>query len=113
METWESWHDISGYEGLYQVSGLGRVRSLARVKTAPRGTGTMIVSARVLKIQTVGGGHVAVYLSKDGGTTLLLLKYLVADTFLIPPPSLSSILCFYDGDIRNCRAGNLYWQTRA
>lgn len=37
METPEVWKDIKGYEGYYQVSDLGRVKSLARVKEIRKG----------------------------------------------------------------------------
>ena len=47
MEQQEIWKDIPGYEGLYQVSNLGRIKSLAR-EIHRRKTGTTRVKESIL-----------------------------------------------------------------
>jgi len=61
----EEWRDIKGYEGLYQVSNLGRVKSLER--TAPVMNGSKrTVSERILK-QIRNRGYLQVHLGNGSG----------------------------------------------
>ena len=70
----EIWKDIKDYEGLYQVSNLGRVKSFKRNRE------------RVLKVSLRGiQGYVGVGLHKDGKTTHEYTHRLVADAFLEKP----------------------------
>lgn len=47
MQQAEIWKDVSGYEGLYQVSNIGRVKSLSRISTA--GRGPRVLPEKILK----------------------------------------------------------------
>ena len=65
----EEWKDISGYEGMYQVSNIGRVRSMNRV-VAQRGRTQTVYSGHrksyILKQGVQNNGYSVVWLCKDG-----------------------------------------------
>lgn len=78
----EIWKDIEGYEGLYQVSNMGRVKSLERTRNMnlPGHKKPAPVFERILKFGQ-SQGYQAVTLAKDGvnkktGCTNLLLWHL-------------------------------------
>ena len=60
----EVWKDIEGYEGLYQVSDKGRVRSLDR--ECWNGSGWFIKKGRVLKLSYNRTGYLKAVLHRDG-----------------------------------------------
>lgn len=49
MNKEEIWRDIAGYEGLYQVSNMGRVKSLERTLTRKNGRKMLIKNKKYLK----------------------------------------------------------------
>ena len=61
----EIWKDIKGYEGLYQVSNLGRVKSL-RTWVGNQFKGKYIEREKILKHTTEKGGYYTYSLYKDG-----------------------------------------------
>ncbi len=62
----ETWKDVVGYEGIYQVSDLGHVRSLDRVVARPV-KGDMKLKGRILKqVSNSVSGHLTVNLYRDG-----------------------------------------------
>lgn len=83
IRTLEEWRDIKGYEGLYQVSDLGRVRSLDRLST----NGNRL-KGQILKPATNKGGYLQVSLRKDGKTRSFLAHRLVAEAFCPNPDNL-------------------------
>lgn len=77
----EIWKDIPNYEGLYQVSNLGRVKSLER--KVVNGIGTYrVVKERILKEGKHQFGYPYVNLSKFSKSKVLLVHQLVAVAFL-------------------------------
>lgn len=61
----EQWKDVVGFEGKYQVSDLGRVRSLDRlVPAGPGGHGRRLVKGRVLRPAPQDSGHLTVVLGR-------------------------------------------------
>lgn len=60
----EIWKDVAGYEGLYQVSDLGRVKSLDRVIPRKR-NGNTKVTGGIMKMQTNHNGYKTIMLSKE------------------------------------------------
>ena len=76
----EIWKDIEGYEGMYQVSSMGRVRSLNRYVRRRNGN-MMLVKERIIK-PFVNRGYIYVTLSKDGKQPNLKVHRLVASAFL-------------------------------
>jgi hypothetical protein len=77
----EAWKDIPGYEGLYQVSNLGRVKSLARYRMN-NGNSQTFVEERILKPFICGKGYCKVELSKNGTAKPYGVHRLVATAFL-------------------------------
>ena len=68
----EIWKDIEGYEGLYQVSNLGRIRSLDRVVVTKRNTRTNL-KGMLLKSTKDRDGYLQVVLSKQSKLTTVLV----------------------------------------
>lgn len=103
----EIWKDIWGYEGLYQVSNLGNVKSLfwGRHKT---------YREKILKKWTRKSWHEYVILSKNNIKKNLLVSRLVAITF-IPNPENKPIVCHKDETLIESRldnsVDNLWWWT--
>ena len=76
----EVWKDVVGYEGLYQVSNLGRVKSLQRLDNKGR---RINLSIRKQVVGNVGYPVVSLY-SKEGGkenAKLICVHRLVAEAF--------------------------------
>lgn len=85
----EEWKDIKGYEGLYQVSDKGRVKSLARLSKrinpkTYRGT-TILIGEKILKQSCQTNGYNVVVLVKEGIGIQKTVHRLVAEAF-IPNP---------------------------
>lgn len=107
----EIWKDVVGYEGLYQVSNLGRVKSLPR-KHHTRGwymTKERILSPRVCGSQRE---YLAVYLFGDNKHKQYKIHRLVARAF-VPNPHHYKEINHIDENKGNNRADNLEWCTRS
>jgi len=75
----EIWKDIKGYEGLYQISSLGRVNSLSRLTNSSN----RLLSEKTLKPTTNRKGYLQISLSKDGyKRKTITIHQLVAIAFL-------------------------------
>lgn len=94
----ENWKDIKGYEGLYQVSDCGRVKSLGRKK----GGG---ISDRYIGNENKQG-YVTVGLSKDGRVKNWQVHRLVYETFVGKIPN-GMVINHKDENPSNNRIGNL------
>lgn len=107
----EIWKDIDGYEGLYQVSNMGRVKSLERTRNMnlPSHKKPAPVSERIL---TFGKslGYRSVTLAKCGVNKHFRVHKLVALAF-IPNPDNKTQINHKDGDKHNNRVDNLEWVT--
>ncbi len=110
-EESEEWRDIAGYEGFYQVSDLGRVRSLDRI--IERRTGPCKQSGRILKPGTKGQEkYLAVNLCQYGEMKFWCVHILVLEAFVGPRPE--GMQCCHGpaGSSINC-VSNLSWGTRS
>ena len=96
----EEWRDIKGYEGLYQVSNLGRVKSLGNNKTRKE---------KILKPETING-YLRVCLFKERKGKHILVHRLVADAF-IPNMDNKPYIDHIDGNPNNNIINNLRWCT--
>lgn len=105
----EVWKDIEGFEGLYQVSNLGRIKSLPRTVRAPRGCFRQ-VRERILKYQVTGAGYALVHLCKPNVQQMVLVHRLVAQAF-IPNPLGLKLVNHKDENPLNCSVDNLEWCT--
>lgn len=105
----ENWKDIPGYEGRYQVSDLGNVRSVdRRVRTVSKfgAETTRAVRGVVLKPQKHSAGYLHVRI--EGETRII--GHLVLEAF-VGPRSAFQECAHGDGDKHNNRASNLRWTT--
>lgn len=114
----EVWKDIGGYEGLYQVSNLGRVRSVRRMANCPvMKSGTRLVRERILKPwRFLRKGKVlalGVDLSKNNKVKKFHIHKLVLTSFVGPCPDGMEACHFPDRDVTNNRLDNLRWDTHS
>lgn len=96
----EIWKDVKDYEGLYQVSSIGRIKSLPRNGT--------INKERILKCTVDKDGYLKVNLSKNNIQRKIIVHRLVAMAFISNPynyPQVNHI----DGNKQNNEATNLEW----
>lgn len=98
----EIWKSVEGYEGLYEVSNFGRVKSLGNEKTRKE---------KILKVGENGCGYMFVTLSKEGKIKPFLIHRLVAAAFLPNPEKLPQINHRDEDKTNNC-VENLEWCTR-
>ena len=95
----EQWRDIEGYDGAYQVSDLGRVRSLKFGKV------------RVLRISKNMKGYLFVNLHRDGKQKNVSVHRLVASAFIENDNILNDQVNHRNEDKTDNRASNLEWCT--
>lgn len=106
MDINEIWKDVVGYEGRYQVSNLGRVRSLDRLE--PFMDKLRRHHGRVM-IPQYFHGYMQVHLRKCGQRTKFWIHRLVAVTFM--PESINECVHHKDRDRQNNCLENLEWCT--
>jgi len=106
----EQWRDVPGWEGLYQVSDLGRVRSLQRTIVYSNGD-THTVLGRVRKPNGNGHGYLTVSLYRRNSEVRRYIHRLVLEAFVGPcPPGQEA--CHGNGNPADNRLSNLRWDTR-
>lgn len=107
----EEWRPIEGYEDLYEVSNLGRVRSRDRVAVRRKDGRTTIVPGRIMKCNH-SGTYTTVGLNKDYHQRTFLVHRLVAKAFL-PCGDGQSYINHLDNNPDNNRVDNLEWCTQS
>lgn len=105
----EVWKNISGYEGLYEVSSLGRVRSLPH-KAYNKLIGEYISKEKILKQGSLVRGYKGVGLYKNGKEKTQKVHRLVAEAF-IPNPNNYPEVNHKNEDTSDNRVTNLEWCT--
>lgn len=105
----EIWKDIEGYEGLYQVSNLGRIKRLDSLVVHNSG-GTRIWKGRILKPIPSGNGYMIQSLCKGNKKTKYFIHRLIANAFIINPQNKPQIN-HKDGNRSNNSINNLEWAT--
>lgn len=109
----ERWLPIPGYEGRYEVSDLGRVKSLPRIEIAKNGH-RRVVKGCILKQCRNCDGYPYICLRRRGGNAgYATVHRLVALTFHGDKRTiLHNEVAHLDGDCANPRADNLKWVSK-
>lgn len=109
----ESWHPVVGFEGLYEVSDLGNVRSLDRVVEicGPRGSYGQVKQGVVLRQRVNRYGYACVHLYKDKTSKNRPVHALVAEAFLGPRPANNDV-CHGTGGKTNNALSNLSYGSK-
>ena len=105
----EEWRDVVGYEGRYQVSSMGRVKSLERKVRHWRG-GERIQKERILKPSNDRGGYLLVSLCDGEKRKTFKVHRLVCEAFHENPDNKSQVNHLNENKTDN-RACNLEWST--
>lgn len=100
----EIWVDVEGYDGVYQVSDLGRVRSVRKT--------TWGLKVIILKLYEDKRGYLYVGLHKKGKAKNVPVHHLVLNAFVGPRPEGMECCHFPDRDPKNNCLDNLRWDTR-
>ena len=107
----EVWKDIKGYEGLYQVSNMGRVKSLGRTVSIKNGF-KRAVRERILRPCTDGSGYLVVnFYNGSGKRKAFLVHRLVCEAFHENSQNKPEVNHINEDKLDN-RACNLEWVTR-
>ena len=102
------WKEIKGYEGYYEVSTKGKIRSVNRIIKK----GDVFISRKSQEMKTfLTRGYERVSLNKEGIRRKFLVHRLVAETF-IPNPDNKKEVNHKDGDKSNNSIDNLEWVTK-
>ena len=96
----EEWKDIPGFEGVYQISNLGRLKSFKYLS-----------EGRVLSNKNKRGGYFSVILCHGEKRRFCRLHVLVAEAFVSNPENKPEVN-HKDHNKQNTRADNLEWATR-
>jgi hypothetical protein len=110
--TTELWKDIKGFEGVYQVSNTGKVRSLDR--KVPCGDKIKTIRGQIIKQFLMTGTTPSVSLScqETGNTYSGAVARLVLTTFHPDPPVGDAVPFHLDGNFKNNHISNLCWVPR-
>lgn len=107
--TIEQWKPIRGFTGLYEVSDLGRVRSLSRLTRIHNGFRQH--TGRILKPALDKDNYLYIGLHKNGVQTTCLVHRLVGRAFLSNPEHKPRINHIKSNETWNNRVSNLEWAT--
>lgn len=103
----ETWLPIAGFDGLYEVSSAGSVRSLDRLDSQGNR-----IKGRELSADARPSGHLRATLSQQGKTYRFWVHRLVLEAF-VGPRNAGQEACHYDGNPQNNRVENLRWDTKS
>lgn len=107
----EVWKDIVGFEGVYQISNQGKVKSLARTQTDSKGR-TVHYKEKLLKLLPNSHGYLRVVLKSNGEIERWFVHRLVATHFVENPhPELYTVVNHRDSNFMNNCEENLEWTT--
>lgn len=97
----EMWKSVRGYEGLYEVSSLGRVRSLLNK------------NEKLMKPSLSTFGYLQISLCKSGKRKTFKVHRLVADAFIYKTDYKQNVIDHINHVITDNKVSNLRWTTRS
>lgn len=103
----EKWLPINGFEGMYEVSNFGRVKSCTRTRLSKAGS-LSVVRERIRKPRPDKNGYLEVALCKNGKLQYFRCHRLVAEAF-IPNPDHLPVINHKDENVSNNIVSNLEW----
>ena len=106
----EIWKPIYGYEGYYEISNMGNVKTLKRKKYIPKNNSYGYIKERKLKPWKDSNGYMNIDLCKNKKSTRYKVHRLVAETFIDNPENLPFVN-HIDFNTSNNKVENLEWVT--
>lgn len=107
----EQWKTIEGFEGYYEVSNQGRIRSVDRMCNTYFSEAGRRIKGQIMKPTDNGNGYLIVHLKKNGQRTSKYIHRLVAETFLEKPAE-CNVVDHIDYNKKNNVVDNLQWCTQ-
>ena len=112
MDNCEIWKDCKGYEGLYQVSNLGRVKSLERIRTNHSG-GMWVQQEKILYGKYDGCHYRVVHLKTPKGKDKIERVHRLVALAFIDNPERKPEVNHIDRDKTNNSVENLEWVSHS
>ena len=106
----ETWKDIKGYEGIYQASSYGRIRSLDRYIVNSKGK-QLFKPGKDITLIPNSDGYLQFKLCRDGSYKTVKVHQIVANTFILKPDDGTYEVNHIDCNRSNNRVENLEWVT--
>lgn len=109
----EQWHPIEGYEGIYEVSDHGRIKSLSRSKASE--SWSFITNEKIMVPQLCGypdGKYYTVGFNKKGEKTKRFIIHRLVAKYFVPNPDNKPVVNHKDGNRLNNHKDNLEWVTQ-
>ena len=104
----EKWKDVAGYEGLYQVSNLGRIKSVERYRD--NHGKPQIIHEKIKNTRTKNSGYLITDLYKNNKRKSVMIHRVVASAFL-PVEEIKETVNHKDGNKFNNNVENLEWSS--
>lgn len=112
MQESEIWKPILGYEGLYEVSNYGNIRSCGLLRKRMTRWGTMSTYYRkphMMAVSKCSNGYLFVTLSKENKTKEMKLVHRLVDEAFLPNPNNLPCVNHKDESRTNDHVDNLEW----
>lgn len=107
----EIWMPIRGYEGLYEVSSLGRIKSLERPVYRKSDGSFIRMTPEIIRTPNIMAGYHCICLIKNAQHKVFRIHRIVLETFAGDAPTSEHQVNHIDGNKANNSIGNLEWVT--
>lgn len=110
MDVQEIWKPLPGFEGYYEISNMGKLRSMNRTVNHSHG-GTALKLGKEIKLQQIWSGYQRACVSRNGKPSSVSIHRAVCEAFHGEPPSPIHHAAHLNGVRNDNRASNLAWKT--